>query len=188
MAKNVDGEFEVLLGNKQVLSVFFVVVILLGVFFTMGYMLGRNSGSGGATTAAARKEAPTTAASGFPNTYSGTDLPSAPTPAPSAPAAKPDAPAAVETRPPVREEFSPVAPTEPVSGQTYFQVIASTRAEVDLVVSVLKQQGFHALTAPGPSEGVFRALVGPLANPTAVADTRTLLEKAGFIKPILRKY
>jgi hypothetical protein len=180
MAKNEDGEFEVLLGNKQLISLFFVVVILLGVFFTMGYLLGRNSGSGGAVTAAARKEA-TTAVSGFPNTYSGTDLPNAP-------AARPDASPAVQTRPPVRETVSPAAPTEPVSGQAYLQVIASTRAEVDLVVSVLRKKGFRALTAPGPSEGVFRALVGPLENAEAVAEKRAGLEKAGFNKTYLRKY
>ena len=51
------------LGNRQLLSIFFIVVILLGVFFTMGYVMGRNSGSGGAATAAA---GPTGApASGF---------------------------------------------------------------------------------------------------------------------------
>lgn len=187
MAKNEDGEFEVLLGNKQLISLFFVVVILLGVFFTMGYLLGRNSGSGVAIPAAARKEAPPTAARGFPNTYSGTDLPSAPSPVPSAPAARPDASPAVQTRPPVRETVSPAAPTEPVSGQAYLQVIASTRAEVDLVVSVLRKKGFRALTAPGPSEGVFRALVGPLENAAAVAETRAGIEKAGF-KTYLRKY
>jgi len=188
MPKNEDGEFEVLLGNKQLISLFFVVVILLGVFFTMGYMLGRHSGSGVAIPTAARKEAPPATASGFPNTYSGTDLPSAPTPASSAPAARPDASPAVETRPPVREVVSPATPAEPVSGQAYLQVIASTRAEVDLVVSVLRKKGFRALTAPGPSEGVFRALVGPLADAAAIADSRASLEKAGFNKTYLRKY
>jgi hypothetical protein len=43
VAKNEDGEFELILGNRQLLSVFFIVVILLGVFFTMGYIVGRNS-------------------------------------------------------------------------------------------------------------------------------------------------
>lgn len=43
MPKNEDGEFELILGNRQLLSVFFIVVILLGVFFTMGYIVGRNS-------------------------------------------------------------------------------------------------------------------------------------------------
>src|SRR4051794_6620105 len=44
MPRNDDGEFELILGNKQLLSVFFIVIILLGVFFTMGYIVGRNSG------------------------------------------------------------------------------------------------------------------------------------------------
>lgn len=43
MPKNEEGEFELILGNRQLLSVFFIVVILLGVFFTMGYIVGRNS-------------------------------------------------------------------------------------------------------------------------------------------------
>src|SRR5687767_11711005 len=37
------SEFEMVLGNKQLLSVFFIVVVLLAVFFTMGYVVGRNS-------------------------------------------------------------------------------------------------------------------------------------------------
>jgi len=41
--RNDDGEFELVLGNRQLLSVFFIVVVLLGVFFTMGYIVGRNS-------------------------------------------------------------------------------------------------------------------------------------------------
>jgi cell division septation protein DedD len=43
MPKNEDGEFELILGNRTLLLVFFVVVALLGVFFTMGYIVGRNS-------------------------------------------------------------------------------------------------------------------------------------------------
>ncbi len=43
MATNEEGEFELVLGNKQLLSVFFIVVVLLGVFFTMGYIVGRST-------------------------------------------------------------------------------------------------------------------------------------------------
>jgi cell division protein FtsN len=46
-----DGEFELVLGNKQLLSVFFIVVVLLGVFFAMGYIAGRNSAPGASETA-----------------------------------------------------------------------------------------------------------------------------------------
>ncbi|MEO8098959.1 MAG: hypothetical protein ABI811_14750 [Acidobacteriota bacterium] len=41
MARNEDGEFELMLGNRQLLSVFFLMVLLLGLCFTGGYMLGR---------------------------------------------------------------------------------------------------------------------------------------------------
>ena len=44
MAKNEAGEFELILGNRQLISVFLIVVILLAVFFSMGYIVGRNSG------------------------------------------------------------------------------------------------------------------------------------------------
>src|SRR5947207_152869 len=48
MAKS-DGEYELVLGNRQLLSAFFVVVILFALFFTMGYIVGRNSASAMAT-------------------------------------------------------------------------------------------------------------------------------------------
>ena len=58
MARNEEGEFELVLGNKQLLSVFFILVVLLGVFFTMGYIVGRNNPSNEAVNlAVARKPA-----------------------------------------------------------------------------------------------------------------------------------
>ena len=58
MKNSETGEFELVLGNKQLLSGFFIVVILFGVFFTMGYIVGRNSSpspqmAGGAESVAA---------------------------------------------------------------------------------------------------------------------------------------
>ena len=43
MTPDQDREFELVLGNKQLLSVLFVVFVLLGVFFAMGFVMGRNS-------------------------------------------------------------------------------------------------------------------------------------------------
>jgi len=40
--KNDDGEFELVLGNNQLLSVFFLVVLLLALCFIGGYTVGRN--------------------------------------------------------------------------------------------------------------------------------------------------
>jgi cell division septation protein DedD len=43
MLRNSDGETEILLGNKQLLGLFVVVVCLLGIAFTGGYKLGKGS-------------------------------------------------------------------------------------------------------------------------------------------------
>ena len=61
MAKTEEGEFELILGNKQLISVFLIVVVLLGVFFSMGYIVGRNSAAPTAEAArTASKPAPET--------------------------------------------------------------------------------------------------------------------------------
>ena len=43
MAGDNEKQEEIVLGNKQLLSIFFVVVVLLGVAFTIGYMIGKNT-------------------------------------------------------------------------------------------------------------------------------------------------
>ena len=43
MRSSSESETEILLGNKHLLGIFFVIAILLGVAFTGGYMVGRNS-------------------------------------------------------------------------------------------------------------------------------------------------
>jgi outer membrane biosynthesis protein TonB len=43
VARNKEGEFELALGNKQLLSVFMLVILLLAVCFVGGFLLGRTS-------------------------------------------------------------------------------------------------------------------------------------------------
>src|SRR4029079_18473288 len=43
MPRNDEGDFELVLGNRQLLSGFFIVVILFAIFFSMGYIVGRHS-------------------------------------------------------------------------------------------------------------------------------------------------
>ena len=38
-----DSPYELVVGNRQLLSAFFLIVILFGVFFALGYIVGRNS-------------------------------------------------------------------------------------------------------------------------------------------------
>jgi cell division protein FtsN len=99
-----DGEYELVLGNRQLLSAFFIIVILFGVFFTMGYVVGRNS-------------APASAASLPPTTVASSQRPEAASPAAAAPQstapAQSTAPVQSAVPPPVREETK-----EPVSAET----------------------------------------------------------------------
>lgn len=60
--RNEDNETEILLGNKQLLGIFFVVAVLLGVAFTGGYMVGHGSSKESATTAATTTSTADTAA------------------------------------------------------------------------------------------------------------------------------
>jgi cell division protein FtsN len=65
MFQDRDGEKEILLGNKQLLGIFFVLVILFVVLFGAGYMVGRTSSSEKKVTetAAEAKSAPAESAS-----------------------------------------------------------------------------------------------------------------------------
>lgn len=196
MARTQEGELELVLGNKQLLSVFFIVVVLLGVFFTMGYIVGRNSSevaqtaapgqplvvepsSPPATTASAAKPAPV----------------KQPAPAPAAvkpvPAPPPSQAAANRTptpAPPPSQPTLAVSGVEnPAPGQVFLQVAATSRAEGRVLLDVLRERSFAGQLAPVPGQDLFRVLVGPLHGAKEIVNTRTRLHAAGF-KPFLRKY
>ena len=63
MPRNEEGDFELVLGNRQLLSGFFIVVILFAIFFSMGYIVGRHSSPAPMTAAANQDPAPLRAAS-----------------------------------------------------------------------------------------------------------------------------
>jgi cell division septation protein DedD len=214
LARNDEGEFELVLGNRQLISVFLIVVILLGVFFSMGYIVGRNSSptggievakNGGAKTASespadsppASSPAPSPQASAPPTETKASppervtthaEQPPAEAPAPSKPT---PVSAAKEKKspappPPARSERAPVT-GEPPTGD-YWQVVATARPDAEIVAEALTKKGLHAIVAPAPREGIFRVLVGPLSDSATQAQARTQLEAAGFKNPIVRKY
>src|SRR4051794_33574892 len=51
-----DHETEIVLGNKQLFSLLFVVFVLLGVFFAMGYVMGRSTVSAEVSTPIGHRE------------------------------------------------------------------------------------------------------------------------------------
>jgi cell division septation protein DedD len=181
LPKNEDGEFELILGNRQLLSVFFIVVILLGVFFTMGYIVGRNSG-----TATAELTPAPVVDGRLPASEAPARTPE-PTPAPPAPTeTAPQQPAPATERdpePPKREpkaEPRTVSGSHPAAGQTYLQLAATSQHEADIMVDVLRKKKFHAMAAEiDEKPGTFRVLVGPITDSTA-NKMRADLQGEGF--------
>lgn len=192
MPKNEEGEFELVLGNRQLLSIFFIVVILFGVFFTMGYIVGRNSAPtlaaepGPARGTVAEVHEPASASEAAP-------APAAAEPAPpsqTTPAAvdeqKQAPPPPKQTAAPPETVPAPAAATEPGPNRIFLQVAAVGRPEAEVEVGILKKRGFPAQVGPGPREGLFRVLVGPYSDSASAGRAKTDLENLGF-KPIVRK-
>jgi cell division septation protein DedD len=194
--KNEDGEFELILANRQLLSVFFIVVVLLGVFFTMGYIVGRNAGPAQVDVASARKpeSKPIVVDSPAPQEQPKQEAPApVSTPAPVA-TKQQQAPEEAKPEPPKREEKKakkePPAPKEkekpapasaaPPSGQTYLQLVATAKAEADVMVDVLHQKKFKAIAVQIPEKPeLYRVLVGPLADGT-LNKVKSDLQSSGF--------
>lgn len=109
MPKNEDGEFELILGNKQLLSMFFVVVVLLGVFFVMGYIVGRNSAPLVASETPHKTEVkPPVVESPVPK-----DATAPETPAPAAATPTPAASSPAPEKAPEKAQKTEAAPTAP---------------------------------------------------------------------------
>jgi cell division septation protein DedD len=211
MAKNADGELEVLVGNKQLLSILFVLMVMFGIVFTMGYFVGRNSASEIAaapnrpspadTSTEGRPDPAGTPAAAPPAANDASAQPAATTPASGDQAAAP----ATETAPvggspqpapapatrPEAPPPAPAAPSGPQPGQTYIQVTAANKTAAEIFVEALKKKGLPALVGDSVSrngENLYRVLVGPYDDAASLARARSDLETLLKQKVFVRKY
>lgn len=191
MPRNDDGEYELILGNRQVMSVFFMVAVLVVVFFTMGYIVGRNS------SPQATEPVPIAQADPLPAPVVRGERD--PVPTPSQPAASGTAaqqpaetsaptsaaPASRETRteapkPDSAAAAKRIATVQPVAGKSYLQLAATSEHEAGVLVDVLRKKGFKSVLAEIEEKpGTYRVLVGPVEDSTA-NRTRADLQDAGF--------
>jgi cell division protein FtsN len=211
MLRTGENETEILLGNKQLLGIFFVVAILLGAAFTGGYMLGRGPGEKKSAalpavdTTAGNQSASTPPTPGqthsFPADSSDT---AAPAPAPAETVKHPDADTQ-PAQPPLgtprnkREKPRPADSHEPSSvkaesfspqnGQEYLQVAAVGRDEAEAVADVLHKKGFRAHAVPKPGNvKIYRVIIGPIRDAGDLSSTRDALRRTGFREVILQRY
>lgn len=195
-----DGEKEIVLGNKQLISLFFVVVALCGVFFALGYMMGgtRNKagtvnpeGSAPTTVTSTispspapptqeseppRETVPDQTAPGNPALSETPATNTAPTPAPAASAAP-----TVQTKP------AQDTPAAPETGATWLQVTALKRSDADNLVKTLREQGFPAVIAVSSKPDLFRVMVGPYHQTVDVAEAKAKLKGLGFANAFVQR-
>lgn len=203
------GEFELIVGNGQLVSGFFIVVLLFAVGVAMGYILGQNSEKSAKTQTG--EPAPCVATDGRPQPSQPSQPAQPPVqqaaasePAPAAgaqPEGGQEAPPQPTTQPARQPEPAPVAPpapaTRPAETDTaksapaasdapsgfFWQVTAKANHEsARATLKILKERGFPAYLAPGPNN-LTRVLVGPYQDTSTKAKAKTDLEAMGF-KPI----
>jgi cell division septation protein DedD len=215
MSSGGENESEILLGNKQLLAIFFVIAFLLFVAFTGGYMVGRGSPEKKPLIAAAPVTDAQPKDSGLethpvgPASGSGAEDAGSAAKADNRLAAKPNAlvvnPDEQEPAPlgaPKRKgkgkaaakQPSEAAPASnvadeytPQSGQLFLQVTALARDDAYGVADVLTKEGFraHSVPKPGSSGKVYRVLVGPIRDTTELSATRDKLRKVAGFQDVI---
>ncbi|HYO79897.1 MAG TPA: SPOR domain-containing protein [Bryobacteraceae bacterium] len=193
-----ERETELVLGTKQLLGLLFVSFVLLGIFFAMGYVLGRNSVPPETVRRTADADRPTDRPTDRPSAAVGEVAPAAAQPGASAEVAT--ARSAGQSSPSAASEpatatasgavdsgrSAAIATNEPKSGELYVQLRAVARPDAEMLAEVLTKRGFRSLVTPSSKEGLFRVLVGPARTEADLGKLRTDLEEIGF-KGIPRK-
>jgi hypothetical protein len=203
MRNNESGEFELVVGNRQLLSGFFIVVLLFAVAFAMGYVVGQNSprSSKLGNEVSAQTPSPVPDARPAPAAAVPTETPKSAEAASEPPAetagdAQAESEAPQPTTRPARDILpakssppaeAPVA-TAPaqLSPGTYWQVVAVAQHEAEVMAAALKEKGFAVVLSPGP-KGLTRVLVGPYNNKEALGRAKTDIESSTGLHPFLFK-
>lgn len=195
MAVREEGEFELILGNRQLLSVLFIVVVLLGVFFAMGFLAGRSTtastasakGSGDPADRPRVVEPAQPAPKSTPETQPPSEAPIPPAAEPSKSSAA-SVPADIPPPPPVTKPVSGGGYTDTPPAGTYLQAAATRREDAEAMLGLLRQDGLTGYVAPSPKAEMFRVLIGPLAGNEQVATAREKLGARGIKQPYVIKY
>lgn len=164
----------VVLGNRQMAAVAFVILALLALVSAMAYLAGRVM-----TAAQVAPQVPAAQAPGQVIVVN----------------AKPVAPAPVVLAPAAPVEAKPAAPVSkpgtveiPKAGEVYFQVGSVDRGMAEVSVEYIRRNGLEARVAPGATAEVFRVLVGPVGTAEApAAEIEARLKGLGFT-PFIKKY
>ncbi len=179
-AEKRGGHSDTVLEGRHLLGVFFAVVVLCAVFFTLGFVLGRNQSAQQAAAPPPTKSEPPATSEPQARDLTFYDRVEKPQPSESlpqqkSPEPKPAAPAAASR--------SATATGKPI----YLQVAAvSGEADAKRLVAELHKLGFDSEIRPPKEDRLYRVMVGPLASDDLATAAQHRLEAQGF-RGILRR-
>ncbi len=197
------------LESRHLVGLFLGVVVLCGVFFTLGYVMGRSQPGGNvmaanldgvtppaATDAAAKTDEnksavpspaewhfPSAAEPAKPAAKLGTAAPSVALNPPATPGATSRPPAVGSA--PVKSK--PAGAPRIAKGSYVLQVAALTRESDALILAdALQRKSFPAFVASAANDGLYRVQVGPYADSESADIAKKGLQREGF-KAIVKR-
>jgi cell division septation protein DedD len=178
---------EITLGTGKLLGIFFALVIVCSVFFTMGYLLGRSTSAGGKTEivgalptggstagkpSGAGKNTDANTQSSSANNADNSGTSKNPGPQTTATASPTPAP----TRTPDQSNTSSFA-----GGSYMVQVAAVSKHEdAEILVSALQKKQYPVFIANVPGDPLFHVQVGPFSDPKDAESMRSRLSSDGY--------
>jgi DedD protein len=170
---------EITLSTGKLLGIFFGLVIVCSVFFTMGYLLGKSTAAGSHTQIVGSTTTTATTA-GKPS--AGNKAPDNPPPASPLPAAQDNSQAPSSTA--ANGGPSSTAPTEikanPAGTYTVQVAAVSKREDADILVSALSKKQYPVFVANSAADALFHVQVGPFTDPKDAEAMRVRLSGDGY--------
>jgi cell division septation protein DedD len=172
---------EITLGTGKLLGIFFGLVIICSLFFTLGYLLGHSTAASDKTEIIGTAPAGGSTA-GKPSAVNRT-AGQQPTPAPSATASGPSIPPLPSTSPSALPVAS-VAPADvkpATGGSITVQVAAvSKKEDADNLVTALSKKQYPVFVSTAPGDALFHVQVGPFSDPKDAETMRAKLAGEGY--------
>jgi hypothetical protein len=177
---------EFVMGPRQMASLAFVGVLIIGIMSAVAYFAGRRNNTPEPPQRVTERVIERVVQAKAPPVP--TPVVAAPTPAPAPPIAKavqtpaPPAPAPVQhTQPQVAQV------TTPVLNQMYLQLGSVDIGIAQVMVEGLRQRGIPSIVGTGISKNVARVLVGPFTSAEQQRAAQKQIEDLGF-KPFQRSF
>jgi len=193
--KDQVNDTEITLSTGKLLGIFFGLVIVCGVFFTMGYLLGKSTSAGGRTEIVATVPSIATAnkpsgANKTPDTTTQNCPPGSPNCAP----ASADSGAATKNPPPSGDQqpsggkaadqssTQSGAEVKNGAGSSYMVQVAavSKQEDAEILVTALRKKQYPVFVANSAGDPLFHVQVGPFSDKKDADAMRTRLAGDGY--------